>query len=68
VKIKYAIDRFTMEVKRQLDVLDRQLADKVHRRRRIHNRRYGYLAVVRQRYAERRLIQRPSQVPADARI
>jgi GST-like protein len=27
VKIKYAIDRFTMEVKRQLDVLDRQLAD-----------------------------------------
>ena len=27
VKIKYAIDRFAMEVKRQLDVLDRQLAD-----------------------------------------
>jgi GSH-dependent disulfide-bond oxidoreductase len=27
VKIKYAIDRFTMEVKRQLDVLDRQLAN-----------------------------------------
>lgn len=27
VKIEYAIDRFTMEVKRQLDVLDRQLAD-----------------------------------------
>ena len=26
VKIKYAIDRFTMEVKRQLDVLDRHLA------------------------------------------
>jgi GST-like protein len=26
VKIKYAIDRFTMEVKRLLDVLDRQLA------------------------------------------
>ena len=26
VKIKYAIDRFAMEVKRQLDVLDRQLA------------------------------------------
>lgn len=25
--IKYCIDRFTMEVKRQLDVLDRQLAD-----------------------------------------
>ena len=27
VKIKYAIDRFAMEAKRQLDVLDRQLAD-----------------------------------------
>jgi len=26
-KIEYAIDRFTMEVKRQLDVLDRHLAD-----------------------------------------
>ncbi|MGB3308293.1 MAG: glutathione-dependent disulfide-bond oxidoreductase [Nodosilinea sp.] len=28
VKIEYAIDRFTMETKRQLDVLDRQLADR----------------------------------------
>jgi GST-like protein len=27
-KVEYAIDRFTMEVKRQLDVLDRHLADK----------------------------------------
>ncbi|RJL21548.1 glutathione-dependent disulfide-bond oxidoreductase [Paracoccus siganidrum] len=27
VKIEYAIDRYTMEVKRQLDVLDRHLAD-----------------------------------------
>ncbi len=27
VKIEYCIDRFSMEVKRQLDVLDRQLAD-----------------------------------------
>ncbi len=27
VKLQYAIDRFTMEAKRQLDVLDRQLAD-----------------------------------------
>ncbi|MDT1903979.1 glutathione-dependent disulfide-bond oxidoreductase, partial [Acinetobacter baumannii] len=26
VKIEYAIDRFTMEAKRQLDVLDKQLA------------------------------------------
>ena len=29
-KIKYAIDRFTMEVKRQLDVLDRQLANNAY--------------------------------------
>ena len=27
MKIEYAIDRFAMEVKRQLDVLDRHLAD-----------------------------------------
>ena len=69
VKIKYAIDRFAMEVKRLLDVLDRQLADnRFHRRRRIYDRRYGDLAVVRQRHVERRLLQRPAQVPADARI
>lgn len=30
IKIKYAIDRYAMEVKRQLDVLDRELADKRH--------------------------------------
>lgn len=29
-KIEYAIDRFAMEVKRQLDVLDRRLADSVY--------------------------------------
>jgi len=29
-KMEYAIDRFTMETKRQLDVLDRQLADNPH--------------------------------------
>lgn len=29
-KIEYAIDRFTMETKRQLDVLDRQLADRTY--------------------------------------
>jgi GST-like protein len=28
IKIEYCIDRFTMEVKRQLDVLDRQLAER----------------------------------------
>lgn len=30
VKIKYAIDRYTMEVKRQLDVLDRHLAESTY--------------------------------------
>lgn len=30
VKIKYAVDRFTMELKRQLDVLDRHLADNTY--------------------------------------
>ena len=29
IKIEYAIDRFAMEVKRQLDVLDRRLADNI---------------------------------------
>ena len=30
IKIEYAIDRFTMEVKRQLDVLDRRLSDNTY--------------------------------------
>jgi len=30
IKIEYAIDRFAMEVKRQLDVLDRRLAESEH--------------------------------------
>lgn len=30
IKIEYCIDRFTMETKRQLDVLDRHLADKTY--------------------------------------
>jgi GST-like protein len=30
IKIEYAIDRFAMEVKRQLDVLDRRLAESVY--------------------------------------
>ena len=30
VKIEYAIDRFTMETKRQLDVLDRRLAESAY--------------------------------------
>ena len=46
-KIEYAIDRFAMEVKRQLDVLDRQLARaRICRGRRLHHRRHGDLPVV----------------------
>ena len=46
-KIEYAIDRFAMEVKRQLDVLDRRLAEtRVSRGQRVHDRRYRRLAVV----------------------
>ena len=47
IKIEYAIDRFAMEVKRQLDVLDRRLGgDRVSGRRRLHDRRHGRLALV----------------------
>ena len=47
VKIEYAIDRFTMETKRLLDVLDKQLAEQqIRRRQRIHDRRHGVLALV----------------------
>ena len=47
-KIEYAIDRFAMETKRQLDVLDRRLAESEYlARRRLHHRRHGGLALVR---------------------
>ena len=47
-KIEYAIDRFAMEVKRQLDVLDRRLADNEYLAgERVHDRRHGGVAVVR---------------------
>ncbi len=47
-KIEYAIDRYAMEVKRQLDVLDRRARDqRVHRGPRLHDRRHGDLALVR---------------------
>ena len=46
-KIEYAIDRFAMEVKRQLDVLDRRLADNEYLAgKRLHDRRYRGVAVV----------------------
>ena len=47
-KIEYAINRFAMEVKRQLDVLDRHLAETRISCRRLFHRGYGGLAVVRQ--------------------
>ena len=47
-KIEYPIDRFAMEVKRQLDVLDRHLAQTpLPVRRRLHHRRHRHLALVR---------------------
>ena len=60
-KIEYAIDRFAMEVKRQLDVLDRRLADnRVPRRRRLHHRRHRRLALVRRPGEGPALRRRPS--------
>ena len=47
VKIEYAIDRYAMETKRQLDVLDRRLAETaVYRGRRLYDRRHGDLPLV----------------------
>jgi GST-like protein len=43
-KIEYAIDRYAMEVKRQLDVLDRRLARASTWAAPIHHRRHGDLA------------------------
>ena len=46
-KIEYAIDRFAMEVKRQLDVLDRRLAESEYiAGRYLHDCRYGHLPLV----------------------
>ncbi len=46
-KIRPAIDRFAMEVKRQLDVLDqRPAAGRISGRRRLPPRRYGGVAIV----------------------
>ena len=47
-KFEYPINRYAMEAKRQLDVLDRRLAgQRIYRRRRLFDRRYRHLAVVR---------------------
>ncbi len=46
-KIEYAINRFAMEVKRQLDVLDRRLAENEYiAGRRLHDRRHRDLPMV----------------------
>ena len=66
-KIEYAIDRFAMETKRLLDVLDKRLADNEYLGGRcIHDRRYGRVALVR-RPGEVRAV-RGSRVPGGARI
>jgi GST-like protein len=44
---EYAIDRFAMEVKRQLDVLDKHLANNEFMAGRLYDCRHGDLALVR---------------------
>ena len=47
IKIEYAIDRFAMEVKRQLDVLDRApRRERISCRRRLHDRRHRGVPLV----------------------
>ena len=46
-KFEYPINRFTMETKRQLDVLNRELATKTYIAGGVHHCRYCDLAVVR---------------------
>ena len=66
-KIEYAIDRYAMEVKRQLDVLDRRLAEsRLPRRRRLHDRRHRRLALVRR--ARQGPALRRGRVPRGARL
>ena len=67
VKIEYAIDRFAMETKRLLDVLDKRLADnRVRGGRCVHDRRHGGMALV-WRAGEVRAV-RGRRVPVGARI
>ena len=56
MKIEYAINRFTMEAKRLLDVLDKQLAQhKFIAGDEVHHCGYGDLAVVWQCGVRRRV-------------
>ena len=64
-KIEYAIDRFAMEVKRQLDVLDRRLGESEYLAGpRLHRRRHRGMALVRRPGQGRDV--RGGRVPAGA--
>lgn len=67
MKIQYAIDRYAMEAKRQLDVLNRQLAENVRLRQRIHHRRHGDLALVRP-FGTGQILSGCRHISVDARI
>jgi hypothetical protein len=66
IKIKYAIDRYAMEVKRQLHVLDTALASASTSPQRVQHRRHGDLALVRDAGDAERL--RASEFLAGARV
>ncbi len=67
MKIEYAIDRFAMEAKRQLDVLDKRLADNRYLAGdEIHHRRHRCVAVVRRARAGQGVRRR--RVPAGTRV
>ena len=65
IKIEYAIDRFAMEVKRQLDVLDRRLAESEYLAgTRVHDRRHRGVPLVRR--PRQRVAVRGGGVPVGA--
>ena len=67
-KFEYPINRYAMEAKRQLDVLNRRLADKrIYRRPGLFDRRHRDLALVR-RHRARPHLRRRRRVPRDPRI
>ena len=60
-KFEYPINRYAMEAKRQLDVLNRQLArERIYRRARLYDRRHRDLALVRRHRARPQLSQAPT--------
>ncbi len=67
-KQEYPINRYAMEAKRQLDVLDRRLASSEYvAGAGLFDRRHGHLAVVR-RVRARPHLRRRRQIPRDPRI